>query len=131
MGKRIGIVGYGLIGSYLVRQINLDKDLSMAFVHDVDAQKLSELNPSLVIGSIEEAKERKADLIVEVANSHWVEQVAPVVLEFADLLIVSVSALATEGLPERLNAIATTNETRFYVSHGAIFVLSVFNSRLY
>jgi len=123
MPRGIGIVGYGTIGSYLVSKINEDKDLYVEFVYDVDKDKLSNLDASLVLGSLEEARERKADLIVEVSNPEWVRSYAPFVLEFADLLIASVGAFAEKGLKERLDAVAKANKTHFYISHGGIIGL--------
>ncbi|MDI7258799.1 MAG: DUF108 domain-containing protein [Thermodesulfobacteriota bacterium] len=123
MIKRIGIIGYGTIGSYLVRKISLEKDLSIAFVCDVVKEKLSALPPSLVIPSLEEARERKPDLIVEVAGQAWVKQHAASILEFADLFIASAGAFAERGLQERLEAVAEAHRTRYYISHGAIIGL--------
>ena len=97
MIKRIGIIGYGTIGSYLVRKIGLEKDLSVGFVFDVVKEKLSALPPSLVIASLEDARERKPDLVVEVAGQEWVKQNASVVLEFADLFIASAGAFVSQG----------------------------------
>ena len=120
MTQRIGIVGHGIRGSYLVRKIDESEDLSLAFVHDVDRCKLSGLPQSLVLNSIEEAKERRADIIVEVASSELVHKFAHVILQFTDLLIVSVAALAEKGLKEKLDTIAKANKTHYYISHGAI-----------
>jgi aspartate dehydrogenase len=119
----IGIVGYGTIGSYLVSKINEDRNLCVEFVYDVDKDKLSNLDASLVLGSLEEAGERRADLIVEAAGPEWVRSYAPYVLEYADLLIASVGAFAEEGLKERLDAVAKANKTHYYISHGGILGL--------
>jgi len=121
--KRIGIIGYGTIGSYLVRKIGLEKDLSVVFVYDVLKEKLSALPPSLVIPSLEEAPERKPDLVVEAAGQAWVKQHAASFLEFTDLLIVSVGAFAERGLQERLETVGEAHRTRYYISHGAIIGL--------
>ncbi|MDI7259182.1 MAG: DUF108 domain-containing protein [Thermodesulfobacteriota bacterium] len=123
MVKRIGIIGYGTIGSYLLKKIRQEKDLSVDFVHDWDRDKLSNLDASLLIGSMEEIRERKTDLVVEAASSEWVKNFASVVLEFADLLIVSVAALAEEGLQEQLDSVSQVNKTRYYISHGAMIGL--------
>jgi aspartate dehydrogenase len=123
MTKKIGIVGYGTLGSYLVSKIKEEKDLHVEFVFDVDKDRLSGLGDSLVLDSMEEAKERGADLIVEVASSEWVGRFAPLVLEFADLLIVSVAAFAEEGRKEILGAVAKAHETHYYISHGAVLGL--------
>jgi len=123
MLKKIGIVGYGTLGSYLVDKINEDKNLSLVFVYDVDKDKLSNLDNSIVLNSMEEAREREADLIVEVASAEWVESFASLVLEFTDLLIFSVTAFAEEGLQENLDKVAKANNTNYYISHGALLGL--------
>lgn len=123
MVKKIGIVGYGTIGSYLFKRFDKEKDLSVEFVCDMDRGKLSHLDPSLVIDSMEEARGRKPDLIVEVASSEWVKSFAPAVLEFTDLFIVSVAALAEEELQERLDAVSKAHKTQYYISYGAIIGL--------
>jgi aspartate dehydrogenase len=123
MTKRIGVVGYGRLGSYLVNKINGEENLIVEFVFDIDKDKLCDLEDSLVLDSMEEAREREADLIVEVATSEWVTRFAPLALEFADLLIFSVTAFAEEGLKENLDAVAEANKTHYYISHGAIIGL--------
>lgn len=123
MLKKIGIVGYGTLGSYLVDGINEDETLRLAFVYDMDKDRLSSLNNSLILNSMEEARGREADLIVEVASAEWVKSFASLVLEFSDLLIFSVTAFAEEGLQEKLDKVAKTNNTNYYISHGALLGL--------
>ena len=123
MLKKIGIVGYGVIGSYLFQRVNEDKNLAVAFVHDVDEEKLTGLEPSLRLSSIEGARDRGADLIVEVAGLEWVHHSASRVLEFCDLLIATVAAFTKDGFQKKLDAVAQANRTRYYISHGAIIGL--------
>ncbi len=120
MAKKIGVIGYGAIGSYLVDRIHEDKTLSLAFVYDIDKDRLSNLDDSLVLDSMEKARERETDLIVEVAHAEWVKSFAPSVLEFTDLLILSVTAFAEEGLQEKLDRAAKANNTNYYISHGGL-----------
>jgi aspartate dehydrogenase len=120
MGKRVGIVGYGLLGSYLARKLAGEKEIDIAFVYDVDQNKLKDLDPSLVIQSMAEAPRRRPDLVVEMVDAEWVSQNAVFVLEFSDLLIASVSAFADEKLHGNLDALAALNRRRYYISHGAI-----------
>ena len=120
MAKKIGVVGYGAIGSYLVDRIHEDKTLNLAFVYDIDKDRLSNLDDSLVLDSMEKARERETDLIVEVAHAEWVKSFAPSVLEFTDLLILSVTAFAEEDLQEKLDKVAKANNTIYYISHGGL-----------
>lgn len=123
MAKRVGIIGYGTIGSYLYKRIREEKDLAVEFVCDVVKEKTLTLPPFLVVTSLEEARARGADLIVEVAGQEWVKRYGSVVLEFSDLFIASAGAFAEPGLQERLESVAQAHRTRFYVSHGAIIGL--------
>jgi aspartate dehydrogenase len=123
MPKKIGIIGFGAIGSQLFEKITEDPDLSVSFVFDKDQNKTTSLDSSLLPGSFEEVQQRDVDLIVEVVSPNWVSKYAPFVLTFSDLLIVSVAALATRGLQEKLDAVAHNHKTRFFISHGAIIGL--------
>ncbi len=123
MSKKIGVIGYGTLGSYLVDKINSDATLSLEFVYDIDKERLGDLDSSLVIDSMEKARERDADLIVEVANAEWIKSFGPFVLEFTDLLIFSVTAFVEEGLQEKLDKTAKANNTNYYISHGALIGL--------
>jgi aspartate dehydrogenase len=123
MARKIGIIGHGKIGSYLVNKARQGKELSVVFIYDVDPQRLTGIESSLVVRSLEEARDRKPDLVVETASWEWVREFSPFILTFSDLLIVSVAAFAEDGLRERLDSVARNNRTRYYVSHGAIIGL--------
>jgi aspartate dehydrogenase len=123
MPPKIGIVGYGTIGTYLVKRISADQTLKLDFIYDIDKERLSALDKSLILNSIEELKGREVNLVVEVADAGWVSKSAPLVLEQTDLLIFSVTAFAEEGLIEKLDRVAKDHGTSYYVSHGAILGL--------
>jgi aspartate dehydrogenase len=120
MGKRVGIVGFGFLGSYLAHKLNGEKEIDLAFVYDLEQKKLKDLDPSLVINSLAEAPSRQPDLVVEMVDAEWVSQNAAFVLEFSDLLIASVSAFADERLHRNLDILAALNKRRYFISHGAI-----------
>jgi aspartate dehydrogenase len=120
MGKKIGIVGFVTLGSYLFNRIQEATNVQVVFVQEMDKKKVASLDTSLVIGSIEQGEARRPDLVVEVASAGWVNAFAATVLKFSDLLIFSVAALAEQSLQEKLDAIAKSHRTCYYVSHGAI-----------
>jgi len=123
MPKNIGIIGYGTLGAYLAKKIEGDTDLALGFVYDIDRDRFSSLDSSLILDSMENAREKDVDLIVEVAHADWVKEFGPFVLEFADLLIYSVTAFVEEGLQEKLDKAARANNTNYYISHGALLGL--------
>jgi aspartate dehydrogenase len=120
MAQKIGIIGYGVLGSYLFSKISNDPEWRIEFVYDEDKKKVSSIDASQVIDSMQQARKRRVDLVVEVASADWVINHSPFVLEFSDLLIYSVTAFARKGLKEQLDQIARENKTKYYISHGAI-----------
>jgi aspartate dehydrogenase len=119
---RIGLVGFGFIGSQVYDRIAGDPDLGLeiAFVHARDPSRLSRVPPGLVLGDLAQAPARRADLVVEVAHPdytrHWGERL----LAHADYLAASVTALADDALLARLRAACTASGRRLFVPHGAL-----------
>jgi aspartate dehydrogenase len=104
----------------LFRKLQQEREIDIAFVYDIDRSKLAELDPSVVLESLERAPARKPDLVVEMVNWQWVLKNASFVLRFSDLLIASVAAFADETLQMQLNSVSAGNRTRYYISNGAI-----------
>lgn len=119
MGKRVGVIGCGLIGDYLVRKLMDDPDLDLAFVYDTDTDKVSHL-ADYCISNLADSGQKDSDLVVECANRQAVWDYAPVILKKTDMLILSVTALADDSFKKSLEVICQEYKTRLYVSHGAI-----------
>lgn len=117
--KRIGIIGCGVIGRFLVDKISEDESLEVAFVFDADPERTADL-PALRISSIDEFASRQPDLVVECAARQAVRDYAPIILTETDMLIMSVTALAEDSLVQTLEGICLENRTRYHISHGAI-----------
>jgi len=120
--KKIGIIGYGTIGTYLVQKIKGDKELELAFVYDIDKNKTSSLE-ELCLDNFEDFSTREANLIVECAMPQAVFDYAPLVLTNTDMLIFSITSLADDSFREKLEDICRENKTKLYVPHGAILGL--------
>lgn len=119
--KRVGIIGYGTIGTYLVQKIKEDEGLELAFVYDTDERKISSLERGLF--NIQEFEKRKADFVVECAIPKAVLDYAPLILKKTDMLIFSVTSLSDDSFREQLEEICRRNMTRLYIPHGAILGL--------
>lgn len=121
--KRIGIVGYGVIGSYLA---NASRDRGIAhveYIYDLDDEKTSSIKDIRVLKNSHEIDDYKVDLVIEAATNKVVQEIAPQVLAKTDLLIFSVTGLTNDKFRETLRAICMENKTKLYIPHGAILGL--------
>lgn len=120
MKKKIGLIGYGMIGSYLLKRIERDSELEIAFVYDFDTEKTAVLRDSIVVKDPKNIGEKAVDLVVEAADFRAVRSFAHAVLKRNNMLILSVSALADTKFADELNKICETNGTKMYIPHGAL-----------
>lgn len=117
---RIGIIGFGRIGSYLHDRISENDDLDVSFVYDPIEEKTSDLRSSIVLDSPDMITSQDVDLVVEAADFRVVNKYAPAILEKTDMLILSVTALAEKKLSDQLDDICSNNDTRLLIPHGAL-----------
>ena len=130
MKKRVGILGYGSVGQFLVEQIQTNatiaQQLELAFVWNRSAARFvgSELDQNLVFsGDLPEAwrdvqkRAIQVDLLIEVAHPMIVQQYGAELLHSCDLLVSSVTALAAANTEEALRAAA--NPHGVYIPSGA------------
>lgn len=114
----IGLIGFGTIGRHLFRELKKDKRIKFKVVFDAVA-----LGPKGVrrARSFEEcAKEGGIDLWIEAASQQAVFDYAQTLIKKADVMILSVGALASEGFRKKLVAAAEENGRKIYVPSGAI-----------
>ncbi|MFH1571899.1 MAG: aspartate dehydrogenase domain-containing protein [Gemmatimonadota bacterium] len=119
---RLGLVGFGYLGSYVYQQVSARPELGLdvAFVHDGDAARLAALPPELVLGDLAGFAERRPDLVVELAHPEISRRWGRAFLERADYMPLSLTALADADLERDLVAAARARETRLFIPHGAI-----------
>jgi len=115
---KIGLVGFGSIGSYLAK--NLGKDIIWVVDADLGAETRMR-NAGLGCPFYAKIPEKcgGADLVVEAAS----QQAVPSVLEclqHCDLMAMSVGAFADEKLLERMAGAATKYGRKIYLPSGAI-----------
>lgn len=118
--KKIGLLGFGRIGSYLFDSVANNEEIEVEFVYDPMVEKLQRLDRSIVLEDMDNFLEKEVDLIVEAADFRVVKEYAPLILEKADMMILSVTALADKKLEKNLLGIAMENGTRIYIPHGAL-----------
>ncbi|XP_069806114.1 aspartate dehydrogenase domain-containing protein isoform X1 [Dendropsophus ebraccatus] len=123
--RRIGVVGYGHVGVYLVNQIQKEGDennVELAFVWNRTKEKMEHtVEPSLQLHNLEDFKEREADLIVEVAHPSITRIYGERFLSAGNLLVGSPTALADEDTERKLRRRAKMSGYTLYVPSGALW----------
>ncbi|KAI4873622.1 hypothetical protein NFI96_016686, partial [Prochilodus magdalenae] len=122
---RVGIVGYGHLGQFLVDRIQkegLAAGLRLAFVWNRNADKLSDSVPKdLILTELSEFTQIKADLIVEVCHPQIVKDFGVQFLTHANFLVGSPSALSDSQLDQELRLTAKKHGKTLYVPSGALW----------
>ncbi|XP_053308235.1 aspartate dehydrogenase domain-containing protein [Spea bombifrons] len=123
--RRIGIVGFGRIGRYLVQRIEEEgykHDLELAFVWNRSAEGLQGRVPGhLQLLDLLDFDECKADLIIEVADPCITRDFGERFLRAADFLVGSPTALADQTTESKLREMAGRSGHTLYVPSGAFW----------
>jgi aspartate dehydrogenase len=123
MKKRIGLIGFGFIGRYLLAKAEDDDLMEIDFVYDVDSQRTAELKPSSVLKDVSQLQQRHVDLVVEAAHPLAVRELGPQVLGQADLLIFSLTSLADDAFRKQMAERAEAANRCVYIPHGVVLGL--------
>ncbi|XP_036445701.1 putative L-aspartate dehydrogenase isoform X1 [Colossoma macropomum] len=122
---RVGIVGYGHLGQFLVDRIQkegLAAGLSLAFVWNRNADKLIEsVSKDLILTDLSDFTQTNADLIVEVCHPQIVKDFGVQFLSHANFLVGSPSALSDSQLDQELRLTAKKHGKTLYVPSGALW----------
>lgn len=118
--KRVGILGCGAIGAMLARAVVANPALELAFVFSRTADRLRDVSEDLRVTSEAEIVARDAELVVEAAHSDLVRAVGTKIVQKADLMLFSVTALADDGFRGELQRAAMNSGRRVFLPHGAI-----------
>ncbi|XP_077474305.1 aspartate dehydrogenase domain-containing protein isoform X2 [Stigmatopora argus] len=122
---RVGIVGFGHLGQYLVERIVKDGaavGLTLAFVWNRNSEKLKGLVPEeLVLRNLSSFADRQCDIIVEVCHPQVVQEFGVHFLSHSHFMVGSPSVLADQELNEKLRQTAKVNGKTLYVPSGALW----------
>ncbi|KAL6053947.1 Aspartate dehydrogenase domain-containing protein [Balamuthia mandrillaris] len=138
---RVGVVGYGSLGQYLVSAIlqdpKISQEVELAFVWNRTVSKITEdtenhIPPHLILHNLENFASKKADLIVEVAHPSISLQYGEAFLREADYFVGSPTVLADPILERQLRQVLADNnagrsrsrgrrKTNLYVPAGAFW----------
>lgn len=120
MNRRIGIVGFGHIGEYLVERINAHPSLVLAFVWNRTKAKVAgRVAEELILSDLNDFARCRADLIVEVAAPCVTREFGPQFLKHSNFMIGSPTALADQEIEDSLRKAASQNG--LYVPSGALW----------
>lgn len=123
--RRVGIIGAGTIGTAILQDI-LEQGLAeIDYVADASPDISTRLGNRgfAVLNSVDEAIERKVDLVIETATPAVLSQIATTVLKSGDLCAFSCTALSDTVLETAIFEQCRSSGSRFYVPHGAILAL--------
>jgi len=124
--RRVGVLGYGTIGQYLVRSILTDasvaQELELAFVWNRSPSKMADLPKEVQLANLSDFHTKGADLIIEVAHPSICERFGAQILNHADLMIGSPAAMASKSMEKILKAASNAASGHgLYVPSGALW----------
>jgi aspartate dehydrogenase len=119
---RVGLIGFGFIGVGLYRAITERQleELEVAFVWNRSADKLAGLPAQLVLADIARFADAAPDLIIESAHPDITRAHGEAFLAQCDYMPFSVTALADDGLHQRVMAAASAHGHRLLIPQGAL-----------
>ncbi|XP_005163866.1 aspartate dehydrogenase domain-containing protein isoform X1 [Danio rerio] len=122
---KVGIVGYGHLGQFLVEKIQsegAEVGLQLAFVWNRNADKLKDSLPKdLILHDLSDFTQRDTDVIVEVCHPLIVKEFGVRFLSHAHFLVGSPSALSDGQLEQDLRTAAKQQGKTLYVPSGALW----------
>lgn len=129
---RIGLIGGGNIGKFLLQRINMDgllpnsKIVGLYTRNELSAKQLVEQFDTERYSTIQSLIQSKVDLIIEAATVQVAKDIASAVLESGkDLVLSSVGALANLDFYQNIEKICREKGTKIYLPSGAIGGLDV------
>lgn len=119
---RVGIVGFGFIGSELHRVLAAGDDprLELAFVHARDVARLTGVDPTRICADLRGFADHGADIVVECAHPQISRDFGASILKRADYMPLSVTALADDDLHTALRDAAGASGHRLFIPSGAL-----------
>lgn len=126
---KLGLIGCGALGIFLLEKINKEKRLQYVEIISIFDERekskttLGELEESYNVKAFQDADEflqSGIDVVVECANIEAVQQYAPRMLAKKDLLVISIGAFVDADFYNELKRIAAENKRKLILPSGAI-----------
>lgn len=127
MKRRIALIGHGTIGQYLFKQLRSHEDVEITCIYEVNPETLSLVPNQLAVSSPAEFGKRLTatgtDLVIETATRQAVIELAPQILQQADMVVFSTTAFADAQFEADMLALCQAQARKIYIPHGAILGL--------
>lgn len=120
--SRVGIVGFGFVGAGLYRAISAGecRGLELAFVWNRSREKLAKVPQDSVIDDLGDFARMRPDIVIETSHPDITRAHGEAFLRKCDYMPLSVTALADDGLRDRLVATAAANGRHLVIPQGAL-----------
>jgi len=115
---RVGIVGFGHLGQYLVQQVEASPHLELAWVWN-RTELTGRVEDRLILRDLADCSQGSPDIIVEVAHPDITHKYGDTFLQVCDFMIGSPTALADRTLEDKLRRAASAHG--LYVPCGALW----------
>lgn len=126
---KIGLIGCGSIGRFLLQKINAEKTVKNAEIvavfdeREKSFEKMEGLSAQYNFEYYRELDlflQSSADLIIECANIQSVNEYATDIIKKKNLLLISIGALVNHSLYEKLVEVSSLHGTKIYLPTGAV-----------
>ena len=121
--KKIGLAGFGFIGSFLFERLKENKNILVDAVWEPVAGKTESLDRRTVCKDLEDLGSRSLDLIVEAAHADVVKTLWPKIKSGADFMIASMTSLSDAEFRIRMEFEAIQNGQKIFLPHGGVLGL--------
>lgn len=130
--KKVGIIGFGYIASFIVGEIITRPELGLdiAFVWNRSPARLEDIPQQLVLNDLSDFASKSPDLVIEMSHPSISRDHGRAILAITDYMMLSVTAMADPALSAELLDTAVANGTSLFIPHGALVGLdSLYEAR--
>src|SRR5690625_1522274 len=122
---RVGLIGAGAIGTYLLEEINRKEDKAMRitsiFVRNLEKyQHLEEQYDISLYTKLDEFLDSHIDVVVEAANVQAAREMLPNIVPRKETVVISIGALADEKFLNEIKEMMEVNDHHLYLPSGEI-----------
>ncbi len=120
---KVGLIGFGKIGKKIYKE--LMNEVEFTFIYDKLVPQGEEAREIAIssVADLEKKCQEKPDMVIECAVATLLNEIAPIILKYTNLMAFSLTAFANRDFEERVKEICSIYHHRFFIPHGAILGL--------